>query len=94
MTRELVAMGYGKRFPERDILQLLKNYQHSSKGITSASVERLEIKMAARETELLQRATRRIEKAMSLEGLGADQVVTGGSSVPKRATRVGGANDR
>ena len=70
VVRELVAMGYGKQFPERDILQLLKNYQHSSEGVTSASVEQLEIKMAAKETELLQRVTRRIEEAVSLEGPG------------------------
>jgi hypothetical protein len=70
VARELVAMGYGKRFPERDILQLLKNYQHSGEGITSASVEQLEIKNAAKETELLHGAARRIDKAMSLEGPG------------------------
>jgi hypothetical protein len=66
VARELVAMGYGKRFPERDILQLLKNYQHSSKGITSASVEQLEIKMAAKGIKLLQGAMVRIEKALGL----------------------------
>lgn len=67
MTRELTAMGYGKRFPERDILQLLKNYWRSGSGLTSVSVEHLEINMAVKEAELLQKATRRIEKAMSLE---------------------------
>ena len=66
VVKELVAMGYGKRFPERDILQLLKNYQHTGGRIASSSVEQLEIKMAAKEIELLQRATRRIDKAMSL----------------------------
>ncbi len=67
VVSELVAMGYGKQFPERDILQLLKNYGHSSEGITSAIVEQLEIKMAAKEWEALQVVARRIDKAMSLE---------------------------
>jgi hypothetical protein len=71
VVRELTAMGYGKRFPERDILQLLKNYEQSGEGITSASVEQLEIKMATKESEALQRGARRIDKAMSLEAHGA-----------------------
>jgi hypothetical protein len=70
MVRELVALGYGRRYPERDILQLLKNYRHSDEGITSASVEQLEFKMAAKEWEALQAVARRIDKAMSLEGQG------------------------
>jgi hypothetical protein len=67
MVSELVAMGYGKRYPERDILQLLKNYRQSSEGITSASIEQLEIKMGVNEWEALQVVARRIDKAMSLE---------------------------
>jgi hypothetical protein len=70
MVGKLVVMGYGKRYPEQDILQLFKNYRQSSEGITSASVEQLEIKMGAKEWEALRVVARRIDKAMSLEGPG------------------------
>ncbi len=66
ISNELVALGYGKRFPERDILQLLKHYHSSSGDITSNLVERLETRTAADVIGLQRKTIAHVEKVLGL----------------------------
>jgi hypothetical protein len=64
--RELVAMGYDSRWPERDVLQLLKHYGGSDAPPTSDEVDRLEIDGASRDRQLIRDATGNVEAAIGL----------------------------
>jgi hypothetical protein len=66
VSNELIALGYRTRFPSRDLLQLLKRYQHSGEHFMNDRVEQLEVKMASTELQLLPEAMARIESALGL----------------------------
>jgi hypothetical protein len=66
LSNALSGLGCETWYPGRSILQLLTPYQHSSEGLTSNRVERLEAKVTAVESAILGRSIARIERVLGL----------------------------
>jgi hypothetical protein len=66
VSAELVALGYRTRFPSRDVLGLLRRYEHPGQGLLGSDVEKLEAMIASSQLDLLSGAMARIERALGL----------------------------